>query len=80
VPVAVLARLPRLLRLDAAATVPVVEIALLRSLRIFRSLPVPALEGLAQGLPRLPVAEGTAVVRQGDEADRYYAIVDGAFA
>jgi hypothetical protein len=66
-----------LFRLDAAATVPVVEISLLRSLRLFRDLPVPALEGLAQALQRVDASAGHVLVRQGEPGDAYYAIVDG---
>src|SRR5207244_1961491 len=47
VPTAVLLRLPRLLAVDSVSTVPVVTITLLRSLQVFRALPVPALEGVA---------------------------------
>ena len=52
VPVLVLLRFRQLLAVDAAATVPAVTIALLRSVGIFRALPVPALEGVAHGAIR----------------------------
>ena len=64
------------LAIDRAAHVPVVEIALLRSLGAFAALPAPALEGLAAALCRRgPV--GSNPHRQGDEGDRCYAIVEG---
>ena len=70
-------RLRRLLAADSSATVPVVEMALLRSLPIFALLPAPALEGLAQSLEPVSAARGTVVIRQGEAGDRYYAIADG---
>ncbi len=66
-----------LLALDASAHVPVVEIGLLRSLRLFAALPPPELEGLAHNLEATSVAAGEAVVTQGEEGDRYYAIAEG---
>jgi hypothetical protein len=76
-PLLVLVRLRALRRVDAAATVPIVEISLLRSLRIFRPLPAPAIEGLAHSLLPVDVRAGTIVVREGDVGDRFYAIADG---
>lgn len=77
VPLVVLTRFSRLLHIDAVATVPVVAIALLRSMRIFRALPVPALEGIARGVIDVSVAGGASIVKQGDPGARYYAIADG---
>lgn len=76
-PLAALACGRSLLRLDAEAPVPVVEIALLRSLPLFAELPVPVIEGLAAALTQLEVAAGTVLIRQGDEGDAYYAIASG---
>ena len=58
------------LAIDRAAHVPVVEIALLRSLGAFAALPAPALEGLAAALSPLAVQSGQTLIRQGDEGDR----------
>jgi MFS family permease len=63
--------------LDAGAPVPVVEIALLRSLPMFAELPAPAIEGLAAALTPVHLAAGTVLIRQGDPGDAYYAIAAG---
>jgi MFS family permease len=67
----------RLLALDASAHVPVVELALLRSLRLFADLPAPQLEALARDLRPMSAVPGEAIVTQGEVGDRYYAIADG---
>ena len=79
VPALVLLRLRPLLAVDAAATVPAVRIALLRSLRIFRALPVPELEGVARNAWDVSVLAGEVIVRQGEAGDTYFAIADGIF-
>jgi len=68
-----------LFSLDAEAPVPVVQIALLRSIALFAELPAPALEGLAAALTPAAVAAGTVLIRQGEEGDAYYAIAAGQF-
>ncbi len=78
-PLAALACGRSLFKLDADAPVPVVEIALLRSLPLFTELPVPAMEGLAAALTPVEVAAGDALIRQGDDGDAYYAIAAGEF-
>jgi hypothetical protein len=67
----------RLLALDASAHVPVVELALLRSIRLFADLPAPQLEALARDLRPMSAVPGEAIVTQGEIGDRYYAIADG---
>ena len=76
-PAIILLRLRPLLAVDSAATVPAVRIALLRSLRIFRALPVPELEGVARNAWDVSAAAGEVVVRQGEAGDTYFAIADG---
>jgi hypothetical protein len=66
-----------LLRADAAADVPVVEIALLRALPLFAPLPPPELEALARGLEPVAARAGEAVVVQGERGDRFYVVADG---
>jgi hypothetical protein len=70
----------RLGSLDEAATVPQVEIRLLRSIPIFAALPAPSLEGVARELEPVSVAGGTTVFREGDPGDRYYAVASGSLA
>ena len=67
----------KLMTLDASAHVPVVEIGLLRSVRLFSALPPPELEGLARSLVQVTAPAGEAVVTQGGGGDRYYAIAEG---
>jgi MFS family permease len=64
-------------RLDAGTAVPVVEIALLRSLPLFAELPAPAIEGLAAALRPVPLGAGDVLIRQGDPGDAYFAIAAG---
>ena len=66
-----------LLALDSAADVPVVEITLLRSLRVFRLLPGPELEGLARSVRRQELRAGEVLIREGENGDCFYAVVDG---
>src|SRR5256885_1005155 len=68
-----------LFTLDAQAPVPVVQIALLRSLPLFAELPAPAVEGLAAALTPAEVPAGAFLIRQGEEGDAYYAIAAGQF-
>jgi MFS family permease len=54
------------------------DLELLRSTAIFSALDGLTLERLAQQLIVLDVAEGTVVMREGDEGDRLYMIAEGA--
>jgi hypothetical protein len=67
----------RLLALDASAHVPVVEIGLLRSLRLCAALPPPAVDGLARSLEPVSADAGETIMTQGEEGNRYYAIAEG---
>jgi MFS family permease len=76
-PLAAVAGGRALFRLDTGATVPVVEIALLRSLPLFAELPAPAIEGLAAALVQVDVRPGDVLIRQGEPGETYYAIASG---
>jgi hypothetical protein len=67
------------LRLDRESRIPVVEISLLRSVRILSMLPGPVLEGLARALTPRAVRAGEVLIREGDAGDAFYAIADGRF-
>jgi CRP-like cAMP-binding protein len=70
----------RLAKLDDAATVPQVEIRLLRSIPIFAALPAPAIEGIARELEGVSVTKGTTMFHEGDRGDRYFAVATGSLA
>jgi Cyclic nucleotide-binding domain/Major Facilitator Superfamily len=76
-PLVALAARRRLLGIDRYATVPVVEVALLRSMPIFAPLAPPTLESLARALVPVAAPAGTDVIRQGENGDRFYVIADG---
>jgi hypothetical protein len=78
-PVAAAAGGRALLTLDARAPVPVVQIALVRSLPLFADLPAPAVEGLAAALTPPEVPAGAVLIWQGEQGDAYYAIAAGQF-
>jgi hypothetical protein len=70
----------RIRKIDAFATVPQVEIQLLRSISIFAGLPAPSLEGIARDLEALAVSPGTVVIKEGEPGECYYAIARGELA
>jgi MFS family permease len=65
-------------RLDDRAVVPVVEIALLRSVPLFRDLPAAALEGIAHALVRVDAPAGAVVIREGQRGDDFVVIAEGS--
>ena len=67
----------RIREVDASATVPQVEIRLLRSIRIFAPLPAPTIELVARELQPVDVRAGMCVITEGDPGDRYFAVADG---
>jgi len=76
-PLHLLLVLPRLLRADQEARVPVVEMAVLRQVGLFHILPPVTLESLAQGVRRVALEPNQVLVRQGDEGESFYAIAAG---
>ncbi len=76
-PLAALVAGRTLLDVDRHATVPVVEINLLRSLQLFSLLPAAQVEALARSLERIEVAAGENVIVQGEEGSHFFVIADG---
>jgi hypothetical protein len=70
----------RLIAVDRSAKVPLVEIALLRSMPLFAPLPAPAIEGLAHALVPLELPAGRVVMHVGEDGDRFYVIAEGEVA
>jgi MFS family permease len=67
----------RLRTIDQRADIPVVEVALLRSLPVFEPLSAEALEGLARRLTPVPVRAGQRVIEEGQLGRRYYVVAHG---
>jgi hypothetical protein len=66
-----------LLTLDRGATVPVVELALLRSSPTFAALAAPELERLARSMKPLEVKAGETLLREGEPGDQAFLVADG---
>jgi hypothetical protein len=77
-PLAVLAAGRRIRRIDEEASIPVVEMGVLRNMEIFSALPAAALETLAREASYETVHPGTAVISEGDAGHSYYAITHGS--
>jgi hypothetical protein len=67
----------RVLAVDASATVPVVQVALLRRQELFGSLGPAELEALARMLEPVEAAAGETVVRMGEPGEHYFLVADG---
>ena len=77
-PLAVLAAARQIRRIDEEASIPVVEMGVLRNMGIFSALPAASLETLAREARYTSVHPGAAIVREGEEGDSYYAITHGS--
>jgi hypothetical protein len=64
--------------MDRRVLVPVRELALLRSTRVFASLPPPQLEAVAGRTRWVTVDTNGVLIREGDPGDRYYVLESGA--
>jgi MFS family permease len=68
----------RLRKIDAMIEQRDAEIAILNHVPMFRPLPIPAIDGMALHVEEVEYQAGQVVCRQGDAADRFYLIEDGA--
>ena len=75
-PVLIALRLRAVLAIDASA-VSAADLSLLRRIDVFAPLGPVALERLAEAMEPARAAAGEAIVRQGQEGDRFYVIVAG---
>jgi MFS family permease len=67
----------RITALDADVVAPTKEIALLRTMPLFKPLPATTIDELALSLIPVHAAAGTEIVREGDHGDRFYVIESG---
>ena len=77
-PIAVLAAVRRVSRIDADASIPVVEMGVLRNMALFAALPAAPLETLAREARYAVVGSGTPIITEGEVGHTYYAITRGA--
>ncbi|HEX3511023.1 MAG TPA: cyclic nucleotide-binding domain-containing protein [Solirubrobacteraceae bacterium] len=78
VPLLLLLTARRVGQIDSEASIPVVEIGVLRKLDIFRALPAASLETLARESRYASFPPETAIVTEGDSGEDYYAITHGS--
>ncbi len=77
-PTAILLLRSRIRSMDDRATpIPERELAILRSVDLFASLPAYELEGLAARLEEIATKPGALIVREGEPGTRFYVIEDG---
>ena len=76
-PLIMLVLLPAILGADGRATVPIVQIGLLRRMPLFRPLPPPELEGVARRMEPFAAVAGDVLIREGEPGDLFFVIADG---
>jgi MFS family permease len=76
-PVLATVSLPRLRRVDDLSLVPVRELALLRGVPMFATLPMTTIEQLADALVPTRAEAGQALMREGEIGDRFYVVDAG---
>jgi MFS family permease len=76
-PVAALAALPRLRRIDATCDVPEDAVRLLAGVDLLAGLPTTTIEKLARHAERIDAPAGAVLVREGEPGDGFYAIEEG---
>jgi MFS family permease len=76
-PAVLVVALPVILRTDAHADVPIVQIGLLRAMALFRPLPPPELEGLARVMEPASANAGEVLMTEGEPGDIFYLIAGG---
>jgi MFS family permease len=67
----------RITALDADVIAPTKEIALLRTMPLFKPLPATTIDELALKLIPVRAEPGTQIIREGDHGDRFYVIESG---
>ncbi len=67
----------RITSLDADVAAPTKEIALLRTMPLFKPLPATTIDELALKLIPIRAEPGTEIIREGDLGDRFYVIESG---
>lgn len=64
---------------EQSATVPIVEMGLLRKVPAFTPLPPMTLETVARQAEVVDVDKGTTVITEGESGDRFFAVMNGEF-